>query len=649
MDFFERQEKARRNTGLLVFYFAIAIALLILATYAAVLAIFGHTGLTDVDGQSQFSFWVPDLFFYSAVGTVAIIFIGSISKTLELSGGGSAVAEMLDGRLINPNTTDQDERKLLNVVEEMAIASGIPVPHVYVMDGEAGINAFAAGFSTSDGVVSVTRGALELLSRDELQGVLAHEFSHILNGDMRLNLRLIGLVFGILCLTVVGRILVRIRGRKNPLPLLGLAFIVIGWAGVFFGRLIQSAVSRQREYLADASAVQFTRNPAGLANALKKIGGLSAGSGLRSAHAEEASHLFFANGMKTSSFGLMATHPPLDERIRLLDPSFDGKFPVVEYSTRPDAAALPPPLPRSETPESFANLLKDHRSVAGLGPAVIAAQTVLPNVGRPTTQHLHYAVSLTSTASPALIDTARDPLGASAIIYALLLNNDAAIQQQQLDILARTASEAIRDETVRILPEVKKVVTAAQIPLVEFALPALRRFSPNQFLQFRAAVKALVENHQQVSLFDYMLQKIVVRHLEPSFLSVPSRPAQFWSLQPLLTDCGVLLSAIAYAGQTDPAQAQTAFERGASLLQPLAKAPISFLPKNQCDLSHLDSALERLASAVPPVKKSVLSACVETAATDELIRDEEAELLRAVADTLACPVPPFLLSQETAA
>jgi hypothetical protein len=190
---------------------------------------------------------------------------------------------------------------------------------------------------------------------------------------------------------------------------------------------------------------------------------------------------------------------------------------------------------------------------------------------------------------------------------------------------------------------------AAQIPLVDFALPALRRFSPNQFLQFRAAVKALVENDQEINLFDYMLQKIVVRHLEPSFLAVPLKPAQFWSLQPLLTDCGVLLSAIAYAGQTDSTQARTAFERGARLLQPLAKAPIPFLPKNQCSLSQLDSALARLATAVPPVKKNVLAACVETVATDDLIRDEEAELLRAVADALACPVPPFLGSQEAAA
>src|SRR5204863_3999046 len=255
------------------------------------------------------------------IGTLAVILIGSVFKTLQLARGGSAVAELLDGRLINSNTSDADERKLLNVVEEMSIASGIPVPQIYVMEGEPGINAFAAGHSASDAAISVTRGCMTMLTRDELQGVVAHEFSHLLNGDMKLNLRLMGLIFGILCLTVIGRVLIRTRGKKNPLPLLGLALIIIGWVGVLFGRLIQAAVSRQREFLADASAVQFTRNPSGLANALKKIGGIAEGSELQSHRAEEASHFFFANGLKSGFFGF-ATHPPLIERIRALDPSF---------------------------------------------------------------------------------------------------------------------------------------------------------------------------------------------------------------------------------------------------------------------------------------------------------------------------------------
>ena len=286
--------------------------------------------------QAQLVLWNPQLFLLAAVGTLAVIALGSGFKTLELAQGGSSVATMLGGRLVAPTTTDPDERKLRNVVEEMAIAAGVPVPQVYLLPEEQGINAFAAGHSTSDAVVAVTAGAVRLLTRDELQGVIGHEFSHILNGDMRLNLRLMGIVFGILCLAVIGRVLLYTRSRsskdKNPLPLLGLALIVIGWIGVFFGRLIQAAVSRQREFLADASSVQFTRNPAGLAARSRKIGGLSFGSKLEAAHAEEASHMFFGNGMSESFFHLMETHPPLAERIRAIDPSFDGTFPPVSVT-----------------------------------------------------------------------------------------------------------------------------------------------------------------------------------------------------------------------------------------------------------------------------------------------------------------------------
>jgi Zn-dependent protease with chaperone function len=240
----------------------------------------------------------------------------------------------MGARAINPNTTDPDERKLLNVVEEMAIASGVPVPQVYVMDEEDGINAFAAGHKPGDATVTVTRGCMKILTRDELQGVIGHEFSHLLNGDMRLNLRLMGIIFGILCLAIIGRVLLQTgRGReKNPLPLLGLALLVIGYIGVFFGRLIQAAVSRQREFLADASSVQFTRNPGGITGALKKIGGLGEnGSRLGHAHTEELSHMFFGNGVTAPFIGLLETHPPLAERIRAFDPAFDGKFPLVRY------------------------------------------------------------------------------------------------------------------------------------------------------------------------------------------------------------------------------------------------------------------------------------------------------------------------------
>src|ERR1022692_3639220 len=320
MDFFERQDQARRNTKLLVVYFILGVAMLIVAVYAATLAIF--TGVASrhhhrYDEQVQMVLWNPQLFLGAAVGTLAVIALGSGFKTLELAQGGSTVATMLGGRLVDPTTANPDERKLRNVVEEMAIAAGVPVPQVYLLPEERAINAFAAGHSTSDAVVAVTAGAVKLLTRDELQGVIGHEFSHILNGDMRLNLRLMGIIFGILCLAVIGRVLLYTRGRsskdKNPLPLLGLALLVIGWIGVLFGRLIQAAVSRQREFLADASSVQFTRNPLGLSGALQKIGGY--GSVMASPHASDASHLFFANALTESFMEAMATHPPLEQRI----------------------------------------------------------------------------------------------------------------------------------------------------------------------------------------------------------------------------------------------------------------------------------------------------------------------------------------------
>src|SRR5205085_4514261 len=342
------------------------------AVYLAVVLIFGAVELKNAADETTASWSHAKMFLATAVGILGIIGSGSFFKTLSLARGGRAVAELLDGRLVNPNSTDAHERKLLNVVEEMAIASGVPVPPVYVMDGEPGINAFAAGHSASDAAISVTHGAMTMLTRDELQGVIAHEFSHLLNGDMKLNLRLMGLVFGILCLTVIGRVLIRTRGSKNPLPLVGLALIVVGWAGAFFGRLIQAAVSRQRELLADAAAAQFTRNPAGLAGALKKIGGLAYGSRIESPHAEEASHLFFADGVGNSLF---STHPPLTERIRALDPSFDGKFPrVIEEP----ASAIPPAPQVSATAEIPAAHAGASRFVAPF----VAVHTVVATVGQ---------------------------------------------------------------------------------------------------------------------------------------------------------------------------------------------------------------------------------------------------------------------------
>jgi Zn-dependent protease with chaperone function len=629
VDFFERQDEARRHSKLLVVYFVFAVLSLVVVINVAVSLILGALA---VGSKSELLLWIT-------LGTLAVILAGSAFKTLQLASGGSVVAELLGGRLIDSNTSDTDERKLLNVVEEMSIASGVPVPQVYVMDDEAGINAFAAGHSTSDAAISVTRGCMKLLSRDELQGVIAHEFSHILNGDMRLNLRLMGLVFGILCLTVIGRVLIRTRGRKNPLPLVGLALIVVGWAGVFFGRLIQSSVSRQRELLADAAAVQFTRNPAGLAGALKKIGGLAYGSRIESPHAEEASHLFFANGLGNSFF---STHPPLTERIRALDPSFDGKFPrVVEEP----ASAISPAPQVSAIPEIPMSQAGAGRFVAPF----VAEHAVVANVGQATTQHLAYAADFRHAIPPAIEAAARDPLGASGLVCALLLASEPSVHEKQFEALASVTSEAMLDETARTWPEVQVMPVQAKIPSLDLALPALRRLPPEQFQQFRAAIGTLAASNAKADLFAYMLQKIVARHLDTYFLPERRPVTQFYALHPLARDCGVLLSATAYAGQENATELSAAFAKGAEYLNQAARCEIPLLPPDECDLSDMDAALERLSQAVPQIKKNLLGACAQTVAADGVIQQGEAELLRAIADALDCPVPPFVQSEEVAA
>jgi Zn-dependent protease with chaperone function len=330
MDFFGHQAQARTKTTRLVVYFCFAVIFIIVSVYFASLLILHFTQAPQQPGAARpaLVLWDPRLFGLVVVGTLGVVLIGSLYKTIALSKGGSAVAEALGGRLLGADPTDADERKLRNVVQEMAIAAGMPVPKIYVLDNDGGINAFAAGHAPSDAAIGITRGGMTLLTRDELQGVIGHEFSHLLNGDMRLNIRIMGILFGIVCLSVIGRVLLYTRGGggrgRNPLVFVGLALIVIGALGILFGRLIQAALSRQRELLADASAVQFTRNPAGLAGALKKIG--SAGSRIESAHAGEASHMFFENGLGKPLFSMMATHPPLEQRIRAIDPAWDGKF-----------------------------------------------------------------------------------------------------------------------------------------------------------------------------------------------------------------------------------------------------------------------------------------------------------------------------------
>ena len=672
MDFFARQDLARRKTKWLVFYFVLAVVLLVVAVYFIALVVFSGVQLSHHhsygNSSPDFSWWNAEVFAVSTLSVLAVIFLGSAYKTNELSAGGSAVATLMGGRLVAQTTTDANERKLLNVVEEMAIASGVPMPQVYVLEAERGINAFAAGHTPSDAAIGVTRGCIELLSRDELQGVIGHEFSHVLNGDMRLNLRLIGLIFGLLCLATIGRILLNTssgnRRDRNALPLLGLALVVLGAIGVFFGRLIQAAVSRQREFLADASSVQFTRNPAGLSGALQKIGRFSLGSRLTSDHAPDMCHLFFGNGLGDSLFGAMATHPPITERIRAIDPMWDGKFApltpeLAELVKRAALDDLETQSPRSWLETTGAEMLAgDHsgpresrapfldpirtsqlRPVAA--PPVIRAEAVVPNLGNPSPLHLRYAEELRDSLPENLRAATRDPHTAMALVFALLLDAGEDLRGTQLAAIGRQTQPAVAAQCAALYPSVAAVARRTRLPLVNLALGSLRQLSPGEFRQFSATLEWLAGSDGRVELFEFVLQKIIRRHLAVQFDAGRLLPVQYYTLKPLLPDCTVILSALARVGSGDETAIQTAFSVGLPFLRASATAGLELLPLEQCGVDALDAALDRLAGAVPVIKKNLLEACARVVGADGVILETEAELLRAVADTLDCPLPPL--------
>jgi Zn-dependent protease with chaperone function len=654
MDFFAQQDRARKKTKWLVIYFILAVTAMIAAIYVVSLLIFSGVQAHQHrfnEEQPQLELWNPQIFFAVALGTIAVILIGSTYKTMALSAGGSAVSEMMGARLINPNATDPDERRLLNVVEEMAIASGVPAPQVYVMDEEDGINAFAAGHQPGDATITVTRGCMKLLSRDELQGVIGHEFSHLLNGDMRMNIQLMGIIFGILCLAIAGRILLQTargggRGRgQNPLPLLGIALLLIGYIGVFFGRLIQAAVSRQREFLADASSVQFTRNPGGITGALKKIGGLGeTGSRISHAHSEELSHMFFGNGVSEPFIGLLETHPPLSDRIRVFDPNFDGTFPYVRYDgldQPPDEISKPKRPPMQNI---FGSVLGGAILASGEAgkPPVIRSHSVLPNLGKPTPLHLEYAVKLRDALPENVKVAAREPLDAVALIYAMLLSPDNSQRAAQLAELAKRVDPAITKKTAALFPDVSQAAAHAHLPMVNLALGTLRHLTAEQYTQFSRTLEWLIGSDGKVELFEFVLQKIILHHLAPQFGQAPRATIQFYSLKPLVPDCAVVLSALANVGSSDADEIQKAFDIGAPYLRAPDSGELNLLPREQCGVSQIDAALNRLAQASPLIKKNLIEACIHTVGADGVILEAEAELLRAVADTLDCPMPPFV-------
>ena len=564
MDFFESQDSARRNTGRLILLFGLAVISLILITNFLVMLIFGFlsTEMTTVGALTPWQFnW--QVFAMVGVLVAAVIILGSLYKIVSLSGGGARVAEMMNGRLLVAGTGDLLERRLMNVVEEMAIASGTPVPPVYVLE-EAGINAFAAGYSPSDAVIGVTRGAMEILNREQLQGVIAHEFSHILHGDMRINIRLIGILHGIMVLGIIGYYLMRgsyVRGRSKDsggVVMIGLGLLVIGYVGTFFGNLIKAAVSRQREFFADASAVQFTRNPQGIATALMRIGQHSQRSYMMHPSSPEISHALFEESTHSALSGLYATHPPLEKRISAILPDWDGSMDLPSEAHHDSVQGEG----ETQSAAGVAARLKSPGALTG----VLVADALLNQIGNPSPMHLAYAEDLLVRLPSVWIEAAREPSGARAVVYLFAMAPEDPTRRRQFSLLQEAADVGVLAEVERLAGSIDEIAAEMRLPLLEICLGSLRQLSGKQYKLFKANFALLIELDKKVNLLEWSMQKLVFHHLDDVFEANRRRSLGKGTLEQNKGAIEILLSIIARATSQEGSTPEKAFRVGAEAL-----------------------------------------------------------------------------------
>ena len=630
--FFEHQAEARRNTRWLLLGMLGAVLGTGLGLYCVVVALEQfHTSGQRVFGY-ELGWWQPRLLLACVIGTAVVVFVASAFRMLSLRGGGARVAERLGGRLVSGQPRDLLEKRLLNVVEEMGIASGVPVPQVFVLDSEQGINAFAAGFSLDDAAIAVTRGALEKLTRAELQGVIAHEYSHVLNGDMRLNTRLIGAVFGILCIGLCGRALMRAasRGRistsrRNSGPgylfAVGLGVFLVGWFGEMLGKLIKAAVSRQREFLADASAVQFTRDPSAVAGALKKIGGHGSGAAVEAPAAEEASHLFFGDlTQRLFAHSWFATHPPLTERIQRLEPSFQGEF----VETASGIAEPAEPLAWAAAPVRAA--------------AQIGVGSILQHIGQPTRDALEESRRRLAQLPDALREAASNPFSACALVYGLWLTESPEQQRVQLGRIAACSGSELQTEAARWAGAVAALDLSARLSLVELAAPALRQLSAEQRLRFVRTIDALTLADQRRSLFEEVVGSMLSERMLGERDARARARVRHRRLGSVRSELELVISLLAHAGASDAAGAEQSF---AAARARLPGVQLKLLAASEHLINGLGPALAELRALTPELAAQLVEACAHGILADRRVSADETALLRAVCDALRCPLPLF--------
>ncbi len=623
MDFFAQQDLRRKRTRLLFALMSFSVLLLIFFVYL------GLNFLQQLQFPHFFSnhskpwiWWNPRLFFGTTLGILCVVGFGTWFKLRQLRRGGRYLVERLEGTPVHPPFRNEKERILWNVVEEMSIASGLPMPDVFILEDAPGINAFAAGLSIYDSAIAVSKGSLRILTRDELQALVAHEFSHILNGDMKMNARLLGWLHGIQSVGLLGLILLRASsfGRFRRLDprswLIGPFLIALGSLGVFCGRLIKRAISREREYLADAASVQFTRNPSGILGLLKKIGGFRWGSQIRHPNVEEMSHMYFSSAFRRLEGSLLSTHPPLLDRIRSIEPSFDGQYPEI---------AKDEALPEFPT--------KISRHYSAIDSNVDFLTTITP-------EHIAFAGAFVAELSPETRKQTQEAHFAMALPCALLLDEEESIRAQQKKILHEEWGHDFLQNVDIMKKTYDGLSEKGRLPLLTLALPSLKALSEKKKSQLIRTLKKLVDADEKMSLFEFVLGRMFKNHILQGATLDRTPMIQYMALRPLLTDCAKIFSVLAHAGAEGNSKlAQKAFERG---VQSLTRSSLPFFKKEEVSYSALNRILDRLFRASPILKKRILKSCSIIVFFDQKVSVDEGELLRVIADSMGTPMPPIL-------
>ncbi|MGH1538968.1 MAG: M48 family metallopeptidase [Arenicella sp.] len=653
MDFFEYQRQARRKSRWLIVGVILSALVIIAAVNIIVVILLGWGDLASVTTMQ--GAYQPSVFhglfsaeflsknssalIGSSLAVTALISLSSLGKIASLRSGGGKVARNLGGDLVTADHRDPLRRRLYNVVEEISIASGLPVPEVYVLEHESGINAFAAGYSQSDAAIAVTRGTLEKLNRSELQGVIAHEFSHILNGDMRINIRLMGVLFGILVLAIIGRRLLTsgryTRSSSNSgkgtsvVVMLGFGLMLIGYIGLFFARWMKASLSRQREYLADASAVQFTREPSGLANALKKIATSSHHSYL-TADTEEISHMLFGNGERPMMFSskLFSTHPPLMKRIKRIEPHFNERQ-LSRFAKKVQKIELREHTQAEVAEQEAAEATKAKKSQP------FDVHSVIKDIGNPKIEQILAAAILTESLPKALEQAAHSIEWAPEVMLFALLDNDPLVRDKQLLVIYESLGDLSEKKLQHIISSCQRLEIEQRLPLLEMTFPEVKRRPIDELEKLQQTIERVIAADERVDPFEFLLSKVIKLHIDDARQPNNARILGNKRLQDFIPETVTIISVLAMHGHDNLPAAQLGFKQGVESLGLKDKNIII----NDDWTSRVESALVKLNELRAADKKLLVMGMAETILHDGKVTATEHELLRAICASIHVPLP----------